>query len=152
MVLALLTEETAETVNGGTFTSGAWRTRQLAVKSDINGLITQVSSGRFRLKPGYFYFEGFAMAYSVDYHQTRLFDITNNLVIEPYGLITAARTATLESGLSLVRAVYRIQAETDIEMQHRCSTTQANTGFGQASPFPNANLFAALSVFVIGNR
>src|SRR3990172_5694485 len=64
----LVTDEKAQGTNGGTFTTGAWRTRDLnSEKSDVNGLAT-VASNQVTLAAGTWLFRCIAPACAVEAH------------------------------------------------------------------------------------
>lgn len=125
----LITDEKAAGTAGGTFTSGAWQTRDLnTIVSDVGGHAS-VSSNQVTLPAGNYRFKGSGSAFDVGSHKVRLQNITDATTVE---------TGTSESALdsdngynkSFVFGKFTITTSKIFELQHRCSITQATNGFG----------------------
>lgn len=126
-------QQTAGT-NGGTFTSGAWRTRLLntSVQNEIAG--ASLASNQITLPAGTFYIQATAHAYAVDQHQVRFYNITDASVVATG--FTAYASSTY-GGFSQSEFVgYTTIATSKVfELQHQCTTTKALSGFGLAGGF-----------------
>lgn len=118
-------------IQGGTFTQGAWRTRTL--NSIIENTIDEASldSNRITLPAGTYLIEASAPAFNVSNHQARLFDITNSVTI-----ITGTTEFSSDWGWTMtssrVAGVITLTATTVLELQHFCTATYADSGFGQS--------------------
>lgn len=123
--------------NGGTFTSGAWRTRTLNKISSVVrwGSVDTVSS-QFTLKgnsgaPSSYLVTALLPARGVGAHQGRLQNITA-------GTTMVSGTADYSS-VDATKSVFSIRltlaADTTFEAQHICQTTVPDTGFGSAGGF-----------------
>lgn len=121
--------KTANTA-GGTFTSGAWQTRVLNTESfDTNGLAS-LAANQITLQPGVWYTRIQAPAYRVDGHRLRLRNITAGTTIQigQAGYTPNATDSTQST--AYIMAEFTLAAVTVLEVQHRCTTTQATNGFG----------------------
>lgn len=143
LVVILFDRRTSGT-DGGTFTSGAWQTRELnayRVPSGINSGVSMVStyvsvaSNQFTLQPGVYRLRASAPAYQVNGHQARLQNITDGTTVE-WGTTEYSPSAVDGSmSRSFIDVVFFVAAAKVFEIQHRCATTKATTGFGRAANF-----------------
>jgi len=127
---AIIADEKAYNVRGGTFTSGAWRTRDLNTEiADPDGIVS-ISSNEFTLAAGSYLIKWSAVAFRVHNHQTRLYDVTGTAQIQPgsSGLSGSADTMNNPSSGS---ARVTISANNTYRIEHRCNTTSTNQGFGE---------------------
>jgi hypothetical protein len=131
---AVVSDVKASTTQGGTFTAGAWRTRDLNTEYDPDGIVT-ISSNQFTLQAGTYIIIAQAAALNVGENQLRIRNITDTTTsitgVNNYclGSITGS-TATLMGGVT-------IAAQKTFELQHRCLTTQITYGFGTSMSFDN---------------
>ncbi len=127
--VAVLVDEKTQNTNGGTFTSGAWRTRDLNTEvSDPDGIVT-LSSNQFTLGAGTYLIAWECPAYRCDFNQTRLYDITGDAAIES-GMSNYALSTAQYWNVSIGSAVISPTASNVYEIQHYASSTRANDGFG----------------------
>lgn len=127
---AIFRDLKTQNTDGGDFTSGAWRTRDL---NNTLGGATGVSLSSNQLsftKPGLLVWS--CPAYAVDSHQSRLRNITDSTTA---GLGSTefcnggSAVATNSTGAAFVEASHTY------EIQHRCSLTRNTDGFGTAANF-----------------
>lgn len=135
-------EETSGT-NGGTFTAGAWQTRPLNTIEGDTELAT-LSSNQFTLKRGIFDIAWGANALRVDLHRTRLRDITNSISYQGRNSKSTSTQEVASSSEGFARI--EIFEDTTFELQHRCSTTLAGAGFGQACSFGENERYAEVKI------
>jgi hypothetical protein len=129
--VAVIVDQKGDTTYGGTFTSGAWQTRDLNTKiSDPDGIVT-LSSNQFTLGAGTYLIHFTAPAYNVDGHQTRLYDVTNTSVVE-YGTSEYTHSSYRVGNSSMGAAVVTITANTTYRIEHRAESTWGINGFGNA--------------------
>jgi len=134
-------QKTAGT-SGGTFTAGAWRTRDLnTVVSDPAGLVGSgitLASNRVTLPAGKWLIEASAPALACDGHKTRLYNITDSSVIA-HGTteqVTAPGTGDQVQTRSQLVCTMTLAATKTFELQHvAISTSIAGIGFGVASDY-----------------
>ena len=137
---AVICDEKTYLVAGGAFTSGAWQTRDLNKEIfDPSGIVS-ISSNKFTLGAGNYFIKWSAPATQVDLHLSRLYDVTNTAVVE-YGSSENAestmsgypvednKVSTKSFGFARVTP----SGSTEYRIEHRCSSTRADWGFGNAS-------------------
>lgn len=119
--------------NGGTFTSGAWRTREL---NTLTGSITGASlaSDQVTLPAGTYKITGYAPAASVDGHQAQLYNASDSSTAI-YGSSELAQTSTSTSTKSFIDDTITIASSKVFEVRHRCTVTRATDGLGKAASF-----------------
>ena len=120
--------------NGGTFTAGAWQTRDLTVISAITSNIS-LRSNQIILQPGTYTIQINAPAYKVGLHQVRLQNITTGSTIA-YGSSAIANSSG-STTYSVIETNISIGTATTLAIQHQCTTTEANDGYGIAGGFGN---------------
>ena len=127
--IAIICDQKAYNVHGGTFTTGAWRTRDLNTEiSDADGIVS-ISSNQFTLAAGTYTMWWSCPAYQVNKNTSRLYNITDSSVVQysvglhPY---TGDYTTTRGTGHS----VFTIAGSKAFEIQHRCASTKTDEGFG----------------------
>lgn len=137
--LIILQDQKATTVAGGTFTAGADQTRVLNTKVVDTGGYCSLSSNQFTLQPGTYEIEAIAPALAVGLNQAWLFNVTDSAVV----LVgTSVFSANAANGFSESKILGRftLAAAKALSIQHRCATTVATSGFGQACSFATPNL------------
>jgi len=114
---------------GGTFTSGAWQTRDLNTISGDFSKFGTLSSNQLTLSPGSYEFDGSATAYEVQAHQAKLRNITDSLdtIIGTSEFTNAGVDVNTKS---VIKDKFTITKTTTFEIQHRCALTTINNGFG----------------------
>ena len=126
---AIISDTKASNTNGGTFTNGAWRTRDLQTENaDADGIVS-ISSNQFTLQAGSYLIKFQSTGYHVNRHITRLRDITNSAT-KGYGILVYSNTSNSTSGISHGMARVTISGATVYEIQHACQTTKSANGMG----------------------
>jgi len=141
-------DEQAQNTAGGTFTSGAWRTRTLnAVKTNTIGGAS-LSGNQVTLPAGTYWCDISCPAYYVDNHQARL-----QSLISPPDIITilgtsetAISSAYGSQTISTIRGRFTVAQQVVLEVQHQCKSTRNTNGFGAPANF--ATEVYAEAVFV----
>ena len=126
---AIISDTKASNVNGGTFTSGAWRTRDLQTENADPDNIVSISSNQFTLQAGSYLIKFQSTGYHVNRHITKLRDITNSAT-KGYGILVYSNTSNSTSGTSHGMARETISGATVYEIQHACQTTKSTNGMG----------------------
>lgn len=145
VAVAVLVDQKADSTNGGTFTSGAWQTRDLNTEqSDPEGIVS-LSSNQFTLGAGTYRIDFDGPAFAVARHQTRLYDVTNTAVVA-YGSSEQLGTGSAETNRSIGTATVVITGNTVYRLEHRCGTTKASLGLGYGTNFGNVNIFARVII------
>lgn len=121
--------------DGGTFTSGAWQTRDLNTEVVDAGGYASVAANQITLLPGTYRCRIQCPAFGVGKHQARLYDTTGAATL----LIgTSQRNASanaLDAIPSIIVGRFTLTVASVLEVRHRCETTLATTGFGQSAGF-----------------
>lgn len=129
--------------DGGTFTSGAWRTRDLNT-TENSQYWASLSSNQITLNAGTYMIEASAPAYNTNVHQTRFYNITDSTedIIGTSEYSDVIRPSTTRSFLN---GIITITSSKTFELQHRCNTTQTTTGFGTAASF-SSELYSTVKI------
>ena len=148
--VAVIAAEKAYNVAGGTFTSGAWRTRDLnTVISDsegTNGTVT-ISSNQFTLGAGTYFISWSCPAYKVSNHSSRLYDITGSTDLT----YTTSSHASSGSGVQnevFGSFIHAPSSSNTYEIQHRSIGTFATYGFGISTDISGArSMYTKVSIY-----
>lgn len=129
---AVIKDDKQSATQGGTFTSGAWRTRDLTKIEGDTSIVT-LSNNQFTLPGGSYMIIARAPARNVDGHQARLYNVTasSEVAAGTQGYMSNASGGTNNSS-STVSTKIDISSATTFEIQHQCQTTYATSGFGTA--------------------
>ncbi len=125
-------DEKTQGTDGGTFTSGAWQTRELNTEATDIGDIGSLASNQITLEKGTYVCTITCPASQVGRHQARLQNITDS---ETTLLGMSAKEAAGEVSVSVIQGIFTILSAKTFEVQHRCETTRATDGFGIAGNF-----------------
>lgn len=139
---------------GATFSAGSWVTRILNNTDTSPGQYATLntSTNTVTLPAGTYLIYAGAPAYGVDGHKLRLFNVTTSTVM----LVgTSARapnilgllTAVTVQERSYISGVITITAATEvIRLEHRCTTSRTNDGFGLATGFATSEVYTELEI------
>ncbi len=131
--------------DGGTFTSGAWRTRDLNTEVVDDDGIVSISSNQFTLQAGTYFIKAITPAYEAEYHQNRLYNITDSSVVDTgSSAFTNATSFVVTNSILLTR--FTITGAKVFEVQHQTNLTKSNTGFGVRS---SAGFTTAADIYTI---
>lgn len=130
--------------NGGTFTSGAWQTRTLNQLNTTDSSIT-LSNNQFTLAAGLYEIQIIAPAYRVGNHQVRLQNITDGLTAM-VGTTAFSNASIGSMTSSYIYGQLSVSKLTTFAVQHMCSTTELNDGFGIAAGFGSAEIYTSVSI------
>jgi len=129
---AIICDQKGEQDDGGTFTSGAWQTRDLNTEiADPDGIVS-ISSNQFTLGAGTYLIEASAPGYRCNRHITRIQNITAGTTVQVGSVQYCNQTYNIYNR-SIVLARVTITGSTAFEIQHRCQTAQPTNGFGTDS-------------------
>jgi hypothetical protein len=131
---AIIADQKAQNTAGGTFTSGAWRTRDLNTEiADPDGIIS-ISSNQFTLGVGSYLIRWDSTTYGVDFHQTRLYNVTSAAVVNvgQNAYNGNAGPAMTSSGGS---ARVTLAGSVVFRIEHRSQATSTTNGFGVPGNF-----------------
>lgn len=122
-----LHDSKASTTNGGTFTSGAWRKRDITEDQD-EGNNVSVASSVITLEAGTYDCFIRCPAFSVNTHKGRLRNTSDG----EDTIIGSNAYAFSSSGSSdsVIQGRFTITAQKNFEIQHQCATTKTTNGMG----------------------
>lgn len=144
---ARITDAKSDTTDGGTFTSGAWRTRVLNTEDTDVGTIVDLASNQITLDAGTYRVRASAPAQQVGAHQCRWYDITNTAAIA-YGTSEQAPSGTAVVTRSFVETEFVVSADdTVFELQHRCQTTKSGSGLGLNAAMGVGEVYAVVELW-----
>lgn len=144
-------DQKAQNTAGGTFTSGAWQTRDLTTEvSDVGGF-GALSSNQITLAAGTYLIRASAPGWKVNRHQLRLQNVTDASTV-----LIGQGTYTFDNGagdgsqsLATLQGLFTIAASKALELQHQCQTTVATKGFGVEANF-TTEVYAVVELWKIG--
>lgn len=142
-------DEKASGTNGGTFSSGSWVDRTInAIKTnEING--ASLVANVLTLPIGVYYAEIIAVAWRVQNHKAKLYDTTGatDLLVGTNG-----KTYSVDDdfGRSFVSGRFELTAESELKVQHRCSSSYSNSGFGEANSFGVVEVYLDGKIWKVG--
>ena len=113
----------------GTFSTGAWRTREINTEVVDTDNIVTLSSNQFTLQAGTYQIKFGACAYKVNRHITRLRQISPAATIAA-GSSQYSYASSADLSWSRGFARFTITQATAYEIQHYCQTSQSDNGFG----------------------
>ena len=153
---ALISDQKTQNSAGGTFTSGAWRTRDLQREiADPDGIVT-ITANQFILGAGSYFIRWSAPAASkidtgtqIGKHQSRLYDVTGTAEVEPgspENLAFYIYPPVGASNRSVGVARVSPSGTNTYRIEHQCETTMATMGFGYASNF-TAEQYTLVEIF-----
>ena len=128
--VAAFSDQKAANTQGGTFTSGAWRTRDLNTTVGTNGISgASIASNQLTLPAGTYLIQGSAPAYDVNQHMTRFYNITDSTVA-----INGGSAYTDASDIMVTHSPFSgvvvITGTKVFEIQHYAGATSSTYGFG----------------------
>lgn len=131
-------DEKASGTNAGTFSDGADRTRTLntTVTNEIDG--ASLASDQITLPAGTYEIAARAPARGVDNHKAWLYDTTGTAtLVEGSSARTDSAAATTTD--SHVVGRFTLTAESDLELRHRCTASEATHGLGDPTGLSGRN-------------
>ena len=127
--VAIIADQKAYDAGGGTFTSGAWRTRDLNTEiSDVDGIVS-ISSNQFTLAAGTYTILWSCPARNVNRTAHQLYNATDSSVVQ-YGASVYPSSTDGNYAMSIGSSIVTIAGTKAFEIRHWCQTTAADTGFG----------------------
>jgi hypothetical protein len=134
--------------HGGTFTNGAWRTRDLTlIETDDTGVVTLVAN-QFTLPAGTYVCDISVPAVNTDRHKSRLQNVTD-ATTTLLGSSTDCGSNDNDESSSFIKGKFTIAISKTFEVQHRCQTTAATFGFGVASNFAVSEVYTQIKLLRI---
>ena len=147
---AVFYDEKAQSTSGGSFTSGAWRTRDLQTTQINNITSCSLSSNQITLPAGTYFVISRAPAYSIYRHQSRLQNITDSTTAI-LGATCFAADGDNGWSQSFIMGQFTIAGTKTFELQHQSSNTKNGDGFGTATDaFVSVSIYSNITIEKIG--
>lgn len=144
--LAYIRDEKTAGTNGGTFTSGAYQTRDLNTLVDSSGIVTTLSGNAFTLPAGKYRIKARAPAFRVDAHQAKLRNTTDSTDVILGSVSYSGSAASYGQTDSVIEGEFSISASKTFSILHQCATTFASGGFGSGPSFGNNVVFTMVEI------
>ena len=129
----------AYNVNAGTFTLGAWRTRDINTEDNDTGNVCSIAGNQITLAAGTYECSMSCPSYAVSRNVARFYNITDGSV-ELTGQSSVAGSVTNGTqGTVTVVGRFTIAAQKVFEIQHQSQLTVATYGLGLAHNFAGIN-------------
>lgn len=145
--VTMFSEQQVSGTDGGTFTSGAWRTRTLNTKDIDSASQGNVVANQITMNAGTYYVLARAPGYKVDQHRLRLQNVDDAVTILLGPATMAPAAASLQSDATLM-GVFTIAASKKLELQHYSTATEATDGLGKAFSLAATNEIYAQITFI----
>lgn len=147
---ACLVDEKTTGTDGGTFTSGAWRTRDLNVEqSDTHGIVS-LSANRFTLAAGSYVINAKCPAMQVNAHKGQLYNVTYSAAVALRGCRPAhVDNSSVTQTDAIIGGLFTITGTEVFEIQHQCATTKATNGFGKAAGFSTVEVYTQVELWKV---
>ena len=145
---AILADVKGNNVSGGTFTAGAWRTRDLNTEiADADGIVS-ISSNQFTLSgAGSYLIRSSCPAFNTNAHQSRIYNISDSNVEQlGYTSFVNASSGHVVTN-SLCSARVTITGSKTFEIQHYGAITSSTYGFGVGGNIGNSMIFTIVEIF-----
>ena len=128
-------DQKTQNTAGGTFTAGAWRTRDLNTEVADTGNHASITSNQITLAAGTYQCRIKCPAFAVNNHQAKLYNIDDSADVV-IGSTEYSRVATgYGHTSSMIIGRFTLAATKVLEVQHYCNTTFATEGFGTQANF-----------------
>jgi len=125
---AIIRDVKSTGVNGGSFYSGSWKTRDLNNLNDPDSIIVSLSSNIFTLSAGKYKISVSCQAYEVCDNQLRLYNTSDSTTVT-YGLNAYAD----KSSTTVLHAIINITSNKSYKIEHRCKNSRSTDGFGEST-------------------
>lgn len=128
--------------SGGTFTSGAWRPRDInTLVADTAG-IASIDSNYIILPAGTWLCAISCPAFDVDLHKARLWDYSASAVVLEGTSEYCNPSSGQDQSRSIINGMFTLTEESNLLIQHRCYTTSSGAyGFGNSTTFGDYQIY-----------
>ena len=144
---AVICDQKTASTQGGTFSAGAWRTRDLNTEIfDPDGIVS-ISSNQFTLSSaGTYLIEWSCPAMRSNYNMARLYDVTGAAVVQDGQGAFSDTGADGDQSNSNGWARVTIASSNTYRIEHRCQTGESTRGFGIANGF-GVEIYAVVAIY-----
>jgi hypothetical protein len=152
---AIFQDAKAVNTAGGSFTSGAWRTRDLQT-TQVNTITScSLASNQITLPAGTYYAWATTPSRAVQRNYSRLYNTTNSATLIAGGIsYSGDASIAVEETHNVLTGVFTITGTKVIELQHFCSATKNGDGYGSsdggALDNVQLNIYSQITIEKIG--
>ena len=142
---AIISDTKASNVNGGTFTSGAWRTRDLQTENADPDNIVSISSNQFTLQAGSYLIKASCPAHLANAHMCQIYNDTDSTVEEngtPEYVFEGGSTTR-----SFVMGRVTIASAKEFTIRHRVSRATSGNGFGVPNGWTSEQRYTMVEIY-----
>ena len=140
---AYLKDVKANNTNGGTFTSGAWQTRDLnTVEGDTS--FVSLLNDQFKIGAGVYEIEPSAPGFKVTRHKIKLYNLTTT--DEVIGTSELASGSDNTQTRSSLKTKITLTETCTFEIRHRCEDSASVNGLGVASNFGVGEVYTTVKI------
>lgn len=143
---AVICDQKALGTDGGTFTAGAWRTRDLNTELiDADGIVS-ISSNQFTLQAGSYFIEALVPAYKTNRHMIQLYQTSGSATNIQEGTSMYAVNSYQGFNVAHLFARVTISGATTYEIQHYGEITESTYGFGIGTDL-STEIYTVVKIF-----
>ena len=143
---AILEDQKTQNTAGGTFTSGAWQTRDLQTEV-YDGIGLSIATNAFTLPAGTYLISWEAPSFNVGVNQSRLYDVTGTAAAgQGSSMRNAGPDYRSDQTASTGSARVTIGSSNAYRIEHYCGTTCATSGFGYPANF-GVEVYTRVEIF-----
>lgn len=135
---------------GGTFNTGAWRTRDLTSILSDDGSLASLAANQITLAAGDYRCIISCPAWACQSHQSRLYNITGAAVLLEGTSERSHNAADYAVTRSFIVGSFSLAAATVLEVQHACQASSAGSGFGRATSLSTNEIYTVAEFFLSG--
>jgi hypothetical protein len=144
LTYAVFVDEKTTGTHGGTFTSGAWRTRDINTSKYNNISGASIGSNQITLPAGTYRIDASCPGISINQFASRLYNITDSSVTI-LGSTEYTDQANSVHERSVIQGIFTIAGTKVFEIQNQCGSTKSTTGFGQATNY-QAEIYTIVNI------
>ncbi len=143
---AIICDQKSLGTDGGTFTAGAWRTRDLNTEiTDADGIVS-ISSNQFTLQAGSYLIEVLAPAYKSNRHMIQLYQTSGSATNIQEGTSMYASAGGAGYNVAHLFARVTISGATTYEIRHYGESTETTYGFGIGTDL-STEIYTVVKIF-----
>lgn len=147
---AVVRDEKGASTAGGTFTTGAVRTRDLNTEHfDPDGIVS-LSSNQFTLQAGTYFIRWSAPAFNASRHVSQLYNVTDTSIVE-FGTSEYTQSDSNTTTHSTGNARVTIASAKAFEIRHENQNTSVGNGFGigvsHATSTTTVSVYTVVEIF-----
>lgn len=141
--LIVVSDQKTQNTQGGTFTSGAWRTRDINKENVDTGSNCSISSNQITLAAGTYRCYIRCPSMNCGSHQAKLYNVTDTADLSDvtgdvcYGTPEYASSSInyYTQTCSVIIRRFTLATQKTLEIRHQCLVTGSTNGFGNAANF-----------------